>query len=88
MCYVPRVSLVRLQAVFIDALGLPAGTDCAGLTYRGVPEWTSIGHMALVAALESAFDVMLETDEVLALSSFRAAQGILGKHGVRFDAPG
>lgn len=34
----------------------------------------SLAHMALVAALEQAFDVMIDTEDVLAISSFTAAR--------------
>ena len=37
--------------------------------------------MALVAELEDRFDVMLETDDVLAMSSFTVASEILQRHG-------
>lgn len=71
-----------LAEVFASALDLPPETDFAGLVYRGVPEWDSLAHMTLVAALETTFDVQLDTDEVLALDSFSAARRILSAHGV------
>lgn len=49
----------------------------AGLSYQGVPLWDSIGHMALIAALEDAFDVMMETDDIIDLSSYEKGKEIL-----------
>jgi len=49
-------------------------------------EWDSVGHMALVAALEGAFDIMLDTDDILGLSSVARAREILMRYGVVFDA--
>ncbi len=77
--------LSALRAVFVEALGLPPDTDVDALTYRSVPQWDSVAHMALIARLESRFDLMLETDEVLDLSSFARCREILAAHGCRFD---
>lgn len=72
----------RLIAVFREALSLPSDIQVAGLAYRAIPQWDSIGHMALVAAIEGEFDVMLETDQVIDMSSFERACDILAVHGV------
>ncbi len=76
----------KLRAAFREALGLPPDTDFESLKYRGVPEWDSVAHMQLVNELETAFDIMLPTEDVIALSSFVEARRILGKHGVEFAA--
>ncbi len=54
------------------------------LAYRVIPEWDSLGHMALVTELESVFDIMLDTNEILDLSSVVRAKEILGKHHINF----
>jgi acyl carrier protein len=71
-----------LAQAFIDALELPSDTDCATLKYRETPNWDSLAHMQLVVAIESAFDIMLQTAEVLELSSFDAACSILRQHDI------
>lgn len=60
----------RLAAVFRDCFELAPEVAVEDLAYRGLPAWDSVGHMRLVAAIETEFDIMLETDEVLDLSSF------------------
>ena len=47
--------------------------DVEGLTYRGVPAWDSLGHMALVAAIEEEFGVELDSDQVIDMASFPIA---------------
>ncbi len=71
-----------LRDAFVTSLELDSSVDVTALKYREIPEWDSIGHMALVAAIEEAFDVMLTTDEVIALSSYQAAVDILKTQGV------
>lgn len=48
-----------------------------GLQYQQVELWDSVGHMSLVAALEDAFDIMMETDDIIDLSSYEKGQEIL-----------
>ena len=40
--------------------------------------------MALVAELENAFALMLDTEEIIAMSSVAEIRRILGAHGVAF----
>ena len=74
----------KLRAAFAEVLGLGPGTDFESLAYRRTAVWESVAHMQLVAALESQFGVMLETDDVIDLSSFPKAREILAKYGVAF----
>ncbi len=76
----------KLRDAFQRTLGISPAQIRDDLTYNSIPEWDSVGHMALVAALETAFDVMLDTNDILDLSSVARAREILGKYGVRFDA--
>lgn len=56
-----------------------------GLTYQSVPAWDSVGHMTLIAALEDAFDIMMETDDIIDLSSYEKGMEILTqKYDVTF----
>ena len=75
-------NLDRLRAAFRTALGLPEGLDVDRLEYRGIEQWDSLAHLTLIAEIEDAFDVMIDTDEVIDLSSFDKAVEILGKHEV------
>lgn len=73
----------RLRAVFADALDLEPGTAIEELVYRrSTPKWDSLGHMALVAAIEDHFGVQLDTTTVVNLSSFRVAEETLRDLGV------
>jgi len=60
----------RVFSAFKESFDLDDDTDTSKLVYQDYPAWTSIGHMILVAALESEFDTMLETDDILEMSNF------------------
>lgn len=70
----------RVLKAFKESFDVPDDIDTATLKYQEYPEWTSVGHMMLVAALEAEFDAMLETDDILAMSSYDRAVEIMGKY--------
>lgn len=47
-----------------------------------IEAWDSVGHMGLIAALEEAFGIMLDTDDIIDLSSFEKGQEILKKYNI------
>ncbi len=59
----------------------------AGLKYQDITAWDSVGHMGLIATLEEAFDIMMDTDDIIDFSSFEKGKEILSKeeYGVNFD---
>lgn len=56
------------------------------LKYQDITAWDSVGHMSLIAALEDAFDIMMDTDDIIDLSSYEKGKEILAKddYGVEF----
>ena len=64
---------------FKDTFGI-GDTDLAGLEYQSIPAWDSVGHMNLVAALEDAFDIMMDTDDIIDFSSYEKGKELLAKY--------
>lgn len=76
--------MLKLEDIFKEALELDDNIEIEKLVYNTIPQWDSIGHMALMAELEDAYDIMLDTDDVLDMSSFAKAKEILAKYDVIF----
>ena len=74
--------LQRLRDAFRTALDLPADSPVDDLQYQDNEKWDSLAHMSLVATIEDEFLVMIDTDDVINLSSFAEAVRILAKYGV------
>lgn len=57
-----------------------------GLKYQDIEAWDSVGHMGLIAALEDAFDIMIDTDDIIDFNSYEKGKEILSKeeYGVTF----
>lgn len=70
----------KLRQCFVTALLISESTEVAELTYKSIPEWDSVAHMSLIAEIDSAFGIMLDTDDVLALNSFSAAEQIVHRY--------
>jgi acyl carrier protein len=68
---------------FVEALGVDPNR-LEGLEYKGVREWDSVGHMGLITALESAFEIEMDSEDIIDLSSFEKGKEILTKYDVEF----
>lgn len=73
---------ILLVEAFSTSLGIEKSTVTDELKYNSIPEWDSIAHMTLVAELESVFDIMLDTDDIIDMSSVGKSKEILRKYGV------
>jgi acyl carrier protein len=72
----------KYDQVFIESFSVTAEQLNEGLVYQSVQQWDSIGHMGMVAALEEAFDIMLETDDIIDFGSYTKGIEILSKYEV------
>lgn len=77
-------NMEKYVKAFVDTLEITE-EQTKGLEYTGITAWDSVGHMALISALEDAFDIMMDTDDIIDFSSFEKGIEILGKnYGVEF----
>lgn len=80
-------TMTLLAQSFVQALGIAAESVTDQLAYQSIPQWDSVGHMALVTELENAFNVTFDTDDIIDMSSVAKAKEILAKLGTNPDAP-
>lgn len=77
-------NLEKYNQAFVEALEV-AEDQLPGLEYQGTDLWDSVGHMGLVATLEDAFDIMMDTDDIIDFSSYEKGKEILAKnYGIEF----
>lgn len=72
-------NLEKYNKVFCTTLEITE-QQLSGLEYQAVPSWDSVGHMGLIAELEDAFDIMMDTDDIIDLSSYEKGKEILTKN--------
>jgi acyl carrier protein len=76
----------KLIDCFVQTFAIERGEVAPALAYQSIPQWDSVGHMALVAEIENTFNVTLDTDDIIGMSDVAKAVEILRKHGVVLDA--
>ncbi len=74
----------KIKTAFSEALMIDKATITDDLGYQSIPEWDSISHMVLISELESIFDISLDTEDVIDMSSVGKAKEILNKYGIQF----
>ncbi|WLR50570.1 acyl carrier protein [Bacillus tianshenii] len=75
----------KLRTIFAESLGIDESKVTDSLEYNSIEEWDSIAHMALIADIDEQFDIMMDTEDVIDMSSFGKAKEILTKYGVEFE---
>ena len=75
-------NLEKYRAAFAEALEIDESQITDELAFDAIPEWDSVGHMRLMAALEDAFDIMFETEDIMDFSSVAVGKTILKKYDV------
>jgi acyl carrier protein len=71
-----------LAEVFAESLLVDPAIVVDDLAYQSIKEWDSVAHMVLVTAIEDNFDIMLDTDDIIAMSSVARVREILAKYDV------
>ena len=70
----------KLRFIFADTLGATQDQITDATTYSEFPNWDSVAHMALIAAIEQSFDIMIDAEDVIDMSSFSKAKQIVAKY--------
>ena len=69
----------NVKQIFMDTFSITE-EQTKGLEYASIPAWDSVGHMSLMAELEDAFDIMMDTDDIIDFSSFEKGMEILANN--------
>lgn len=74
--------LEKYNHVFIESFGV-TDADLKNLEYQGVKAWDSVGHMAMVSELEDTFDIEMDIEDIIEISSYEKGKEILGRYGIK-----
>jgi acyl carrier protein len=72
----------KYNKVFVDCFSVAEDVLNKNFTYQCVAAWDSVGHMGMIAALEDAFDIMMETEDIIEFGSYTIGIDKLKKYGV------
>ena len=68
--------------MFIECFSVKEKILSKDLKYNSIPQWDSVGHMSMIAALEESFDITLEMDDIIDFSSYNVGKKILKKYKI------
>lgn len=75
-------NLEKYNKTFVEVLNVEESELGADFSFETVGSWDSIAHMTLVSGFEDAFDIMLDTEDILNFVSYEAGKAILAKYDV------
>ena len=75
----------KYEKVFIECFSVDKAKLQKNLEYNSIPEWDSVGHMTMIAALEEAFNIVFEMDDIIDFSSYKVGKEILKKYKVNIS---
>ena len=72
----------KYNQCFVSSFSVDEEALKNNIEYNSIPEWDSIGHMAMIAELEETFDISMEIDDVIEFSSYNKGIELLKKYEV------
>ncbi len=72
----------RYNQIFMDCFAVSSEQLDEKFVYQCVPQWDSVGHMGMITAIEDAFSITLDTDDIVDFSSYVKGIEILRKYDV------
>ena len=69
------------QAV-VEVFGVEESVLNADFSKENVDAWDSVHQLNIIAILEEAFDIMLDPEDIMELSSYAKGEAIMAKYDV------
>lgn len=73
-----------MKELYNQAFAKAFSTDAApeNLSVNSISAWDSVGHMMLIGEIEDAFDIMLDTEDIIGFVSYEKGMEILKKYDI------
>lgn len=72
----------KYDEIFMEVFEISSDQLNDDLEYQSIDPWDSVGHMALMAALEDEFNIMLEMDDIIDFGTYATGIETMKKYGV------
>ena len=76
------MNLQKYNEIFTRVFEVDASELNEDFVFGDTPGWDSLAHMELIAQLEDAFDIMLETDDITHFGGYENGKRIIAKYGI------
>jgi acyl carrier protein len=74
----------KYHKVFMETFGIPLD-KVPDMQFSTCVEWDSVAHLQLIAALEDAFNIMMEMDDIVEFSSYNKGKELLLKYDIAIE---
>ena len=75
-------NLETLNGIFCEVFSVDAGALGSGFDNRSVEGWDSVRQLSLATTVEERFDIMLDPEDILELTSYDNARTILARYEI------
>lgn len=78
-------NLEKLNKIFCEVFGVEESALNESFVNTGVESWDSIHQLSLVAGIEEAFDLMMDAEDILEMTSYENVKQVLAsKYEITF----
>ncbi len=77
-------NIEKLNSIFCEVFSVEASALNTDFDKSHVNGWDSVRQLSLTSALEDAFDIMLDADDILEFTSYENAKNVLSKYDISF----
>lgn len=75
----------KYQQIFEEIFDVDSSELNEGFNFKDISNWDSFTHLTLISELESTFEVMFESDDILHFGGYMNGMEILKRYGVDFE---
>lgn len=75
----------KYDQAFIKTFMIEDVNELPNYMIKESPNWDSVGHMMLCAAIEDAFGIQLDGEDILSITSYQEGKSVLSKYGLNID---
>lgn len=72
-----KIEIKKIKEIFEETFELNNFDLKAESQFEEVPGWDSLGHMALISALEDEFDIELGIEEIIGVDTVKKIQNLV-----------
>lgn len=77
-------NLEKYNQIFADVFSVDGSLLGPNFDSQHIDGWDSVRQLSLTAALEDAFDIMLDAEDIIDFNSYEKGKSILEKYEIAF----
>lgn len=75
-------NLEKFNNIFVEVFSVEASALNSDFCKENREDWDSVRQLSLTSAIEDAFDIMLDAEDILEFTSYEKAKSLMAKYDV------